>query len=148
MAEKTHEGRPPKLLCVVDEYTRECLAIVVARRITSHEMLMTLADLFLEHGIPEHIRSDNGHEFQAKFHSHVEDQGIRHVYIKPRSPNLNGKVERSHLTDKLEFHQLLAYTDDVDTWPRSSPPGRSPTTSTGPTADSEASRPMRSSRRR
>ena len=114
VAQKTHDGRPLKLLCVVDEYTRECLAIVVARRITSHEMLMTLADLFLEHGIPEHIRSDNGHEFQAKFHSHVEDQGIRHVYIKPRSPNLNGKVERSHLTDKLEFHQLLAYTDDFD----------------------------------
>ena len=60
------------------------------------------------------IRTDNGHEFQAKFHWHVEDQGIRHVYIKPRSPNLNGKVERSHLTDKQEFYQLLTYKDDVD----------------------------------
>ena len=57
---------------------------------------------------------DNGHEFQAKFHWHVEDQGMRHTYIKPRSPNLNGKVERSHLTDELEFYQLLEYTDDVD----------------------------------
>lgn len=60
------------------------------------------------------IRTDRGHEFQAKFHWHVEDLGMRHVYIKPRSPNLNGKVERSHLTDELEFYQLLTYTDDVD----------------------------------
>ena len=60
------------------------------------------------------VRTDNGHEFQTKFHWHVEDRGIRHVYIKPASPNLNGKVERSHLTDKLEFYQLLDYTDDVD----------------------------------
>jgi transposase InsO family protein len=60
------------------------------------------------------IRTDRGHEFQAKFHWHVEDLGMRHIYIKPRSPNLNGKVERSHLTDELEFYQLLTYTDDVD----------------------------------
>ena len=60
------------------------------------------------------IRTDNGHEFPAKFQWHVEDKGIRHVCIKPRSPQLNGKVERSHRTDKEEFYQLLTYTDDVD----------------------------------
>jgi transposase InsO family protein len=60
------------------------------------------------------VRTDNGHEFQAKFHWHVEDQGIRHAYIKPRSPQLNGKVERSHRTDDEEFYQLLTYKDDVD----------------------------------
>ena len=60
------------------------------------------------------VRTDNGHEFQAKFHWHVEDQGIRHAYIKPASPQLNGKVERSHRTDEQEFYQLLTYTDDVD----------------------------------
>ena len=60
------------------------------------------------------MRTDNGHEFQAKFHWHVEDQGIRHAYIKPRSPQLNGKVERSHRTDQEEFYQLLTYKDDVD----------------------------------
>ena len=53
-------------------------------------------------------------KFQAQFHWHVEDKGIRHVYIKPRSPQLNGKVERSHRTDQEEFYQLLTYTDDVD----------------------------------
>ena len=60
------------------------------------------------------IRTDRGHEWQALFHWHVEDKGIRHVYIKPRSPQLNGKVERSHRTDQEEFYQLLTYTDDVD----------------------------------
>jgi transposase InsO family protein len=60
------------------------------------------------------VRTDRGHEFQARFHWHVEDQGIQHVYIKPRSPHLNGKVERSHRTDQTEFYQLLTYTDDVD----------------------------------
>lgn len=60
------------------------------------------------------IRTDNGHEFQAKFHWHLEDLGIRHAYIKPRTPRLNGKVERSHGTDQREFYQLLSYKDDVD----------------------------------
>jgi transposase InsO family protein len=60
------------------------------------------------------VRTDRGHEWQARFHWHVEDQGVRHVYIKPRSPQLNGKVERSHRTDQEEFYQLLTYSDDVD----------------------------------
>ncbi len=60
------------------------------------------------------VRTDRGHEFQAQFHWHLADRGIRHVYIKPRTPRLNGKVERSHRTDKQEFYQLLTYTGDVD----------------------------------
>ena len=60
------------------------------------------------------IRSDRGHEFQALFHWHVADQGMEPVYIKPRTPQLNGKVERSHRSDKAEFYQLLTYKDDVD----------------------------------
>jgi transposase InsO family protein len=60
------------------------------------------------------IRTDQGHEFQARFHWHVEDQGMQHVYIKPHTPQLNGKVERSHRTDQTEFYQLLTYKDDVD----------------------------------
>ncbi len=60
------------------------------------------------------IRTDNGHEFQAKFHWHVEDQGIRHTYIKPSSPQLNGKVERSHRSDEQEFYQPLSTKGDVD----------------------------------
>ena len=61
------------------------------------------------------IRTDNGHEFKWQFRWHLEKElGISHVYIKPRSPNLNGKVERSHRTDKQEFYQLLTYKGDVD----------------------------------
>jgi len=60
------------------------------------------------------IRTDNGHEFQAKFHWHVEDLGIRHAYIKRGTPQLNGKVERSHRSDQQEFYQLLSYKGDVD----------------------------------
>jgi len=58
------------------------------------------------------IRTDNGHEFQAKFHWHVNDQGIDHAYIKKASPHLNGKVERSHRTDEDEFYRFLKYKDD------------------------------------
>lgn len=60
------------------------------------------------------IRTDNGHEFQSKFHAHLYDLGIEHVYIKPASPHLNGKVERSHRVDKQEFYQCFSYKGDVD----------------------------------
>ena len=60
------------------------------------------------------IRTDNRHEFQAKFHWHVEDLGIRYAYIKRGTPQLNGKVERSHRSDGQEFYQLLSYKGDVD----------------------------------
>jgi len=60
----------------------------------------------------KYVHTDNGHEFQSKFHWHCEDSGIIHRDIKPASPHLNGKVERSHLTDKQEFYQLLTYTGD------------------------------------
>ena len=62
----------------------------------------------------QQIRTDRGHEFQAQFHWHVEDLGIRHVYIKPRTPQLNAKVERSHRSDQEEFYQLLNHKSDVD----------------------------------
>ena len=53
------------------------------------------------------IQTDNGAEFQSRFHWHLEAQDIRHVYIRPRTPHLNGKVERSHRVDEQEFYQLL-----------------------------------------
>ena len=63
---RTREGRPLKLLNVVDEFTRECLAIEVARKQSSRDVLRTLAGLMVRHGVPKHIRSDNGAEFVAK----------------------------------------------------------------------------------
>jgi len=64
----------------------------------------------------ESIQTDNGAEFQAGFHWHVLDRGIRHVYIKPATPRLNGKVERSHRIDSEEFYRLLdgVVIDDSD----------------------------------
>jgi transposase InsO family protein len=53
------------------------------------------------------IQTDNGSEFAAQFHRHVQDLNIAHIYIKPRTPRLNGKVERSHRIDEEEFYRLL-----------------------------------------
>ena len=61
--EYTHDGRPFRMLTIVDEYTRECLAIDVARRMKCDDVLERLAWLFATRGVPEHIRSDNGPEF-------------------------------------------------------------------------------------
>ena len=66
MADRTADGRPNRMLTIVDEYTRECLAIDVAKRLTSEDVLERLSDLFVRRGVPEHIRSDNGSEFTAK----------------------------------------------------------------------------------
>jgi transposase InsO family protein len=62
------------------------------------------------------VQTDNGAEFQSQFHWHLEQQDIRHLYIRPRTPHLNGKVERSHRIDDQEFYQLLesdGISDDI-----------------------------------
>ena len=62
------------------------------------------------------VQTDNGAEFQSRFHWHLEERDIRHVYIRPRTPHLNGKVERSHRVDDQEFYQLLdndGIADDI-----------------------------------
>ena len=113
---KDSAGRPIKRFqyTAVDDATR-----IRALRIYKQQTQKN-AIKFINHVIDKFpfrihtVRTDNGHEFQSLFHWHVEDQGIQHVYIKPRSPTLNGKVERSHLSDEQEFFQLLSYTDDVD----------------------------------
>jgi transposase InsO family protein len=60
------------------------------------------------------IQMDNGHEWQAKFHWHCKDWGMRHLCIRPRTPRLNGKVERSHGADKTKFYQSISYKGDTD----------------------------------
>ena len=66
MHDRTHNGVPFRILNVIDEHTRECLTVKVARRLTHKDVLYVLLDLFLERGVPVHIRSDNGSEFIAK----------------------------------------------------------------------------------
>ena len=62
---RTHDGRPVRMLTLIDEFTRECLAIDVARRMTSEDVLERLSDLLIQRGPPEYIRSDHGPEFTA-----------------------------------------------------------------------------------
>ena len=66
MMDRTAEGRAFRRLTIVDEYSRECLAIDVARNLTSEDVLERLSDLFVRRAVPEHIRSDNGSDFTAK----------------------------------------------------------------------------------
>ena len=102
--DRTREGRPLKFLNVVDEYTRECLAIKVDRRQTSRDVLRTLAQLMLKHGVPEHIRSDNGPEFVAKaVRQWLSRLGVQTLFIEPGSPWENGYIEsfNGKLRDEL-----------------------------------------------
>ena len=94
VAERTHGGRPLRLLTVIDEYSRECLAIVVERRLRADDVLECLAGLFVRHGVPEYIRSDNGSEFTAKAVRHwLSRIGVQTLYIEPGSPWENGYIE-------------------------------------------------------
>jgi transposase InsO family protein len=95
VADRTHDGRPLRMLTVIDEYSRECLAIVVARRLTADDVLETLTKLFTEHGTPRHIRSDNGGEFTAKVvRRWLGSLGVETLYIAPGSPWENAYNER------------------------------------------------------
>lgn len=90
----THDGRTLRMLVLIDEYTRECLAIRMARRLGSYEVIETLADVMLRRGIPEHIRSDNGPEFVAKeLRKWLGKVGTGTLYIEPGSPWENGYCE-------------------------------------------------------
>ena len=83
-----------KMLTIIDEYTRECLAIVVERRLNSEDVLATLYGLFIERGVPEYIRSDNGSEFTAKaVREWLSNVGVKTLYIEPGSPWENGYNE-------------------------------------------------------
>ncbi len=101
---RTHDGRAFRLLTVIDEYSRECLAIRVARRLTSEDVLDQLTELFIQRRIPDHIRSDNGSEFTAKtVRKWLEELGIKTLYIEPGSPWENGYLEsfNGKLRDEL-----------------------------------------------
>ena len=94
MAARTADGRAFRILAIVDEYTRECLAMVVKRCITSQDVLDQLYMLFLVRGVPEHIRSDNGPEFTSKaVREWLSNLGVMALFIEPGSPWENGYVE-------------------------------------------------------
>jgi putative transposase len=102
--DRTHDGRPFRMLTLVDEFTRECLAIDVARRLRSDDVLERLAWLFATRGVPDHIRSDNGPEFTAKVvRSWLTRVRVKTLFIQPGSPWENGYVEsfNGKLRDEL-----------------------------------------------
>ena len=101
---RTHEGRPLRLLTVVDEYTRESLAIDVERKLNSESVLERLGELFVHRGIPAHIRVDNGPEFTAQaVRDCLSRLGVGALFIEPGSPWENGHSEsfNGKLRDEL-----------------------------------------------
>lgn len=101
---RTHEGLPLRLLVVVDEWTRECLAIDVARQLGSDDVLERLSWLMATRGVPDHVRSDNGSEFTATaVREWLGKVGVKTLYIEPGSPWENGYVEslNGKLRDEL-----------------------------------------------
>jgi transposase InsO family protein len=123
MMDRTHDGRPIKMLTLVDEFTRECLAIDVERRIGSDDVLERLKELFVERGTPQYIRSDNGPEFVAKAVTEwVRNLGVTTLFIEPGSPWENGYVEsfngklRDELLNTELFDTLLEAKVLVERW--------------------------------
>ena len=100
----TLDGRTVRMLNLINEYTRECLAIYVSRRINSNQVIEVLAAAMIEHGIPEYIRSDNGPEFVAiELRKWLAHTGARTLYIEPGSPWENGYCESFNSKLRDEF---------------------------------------------
>jgi putative transposase len=123
--DRTHDGRKFRMLNVVDEFTHECLAIRVNRKLQSTDVIDTLADLFILRGIPGHIRSDNGPEFVAQaVQDWIRAVGAKTAYIAPGSPWENGYVEsfnarlRDELLDGEIFYSLREAEIVIESWRR------------------------------
>ena len=123
MSGKTHDGRTLRMLTLIDEYTRECLAIAVARRLGRYEVIEALADVMLFRGIPEHIRSDNGPEFVAEeLRKWLAKLGTGTLYIEPGSPwengyceSFNGKLRDECLNGEI-FYSLKEAQVVIEKW--------------------------------
>jgi transposase InsO family protein len=125
MAARTHDGRPLRLLTVVDEYTRQCLAIKVGRQLRADDVLQCLTDLCVAHGVPDHLRADNGPEFTNRaVRSWLGRVGSRPLFIEPGSPWENGYVEsfngklRDELLDRELFYTLWEAQVLIEHWRR------------------------------
>ena len=104
MQDRTSEGRPIRLLTLLDEYTRECLSIDVDRALKTEDVLERLTHLFVTRGVPDHIRSDNGPEFTAqRVREWLGHLGVKTLFIEPGSPWENGYIEsfNGKLRDEL-----------------------------------------------
>ena len=120
---RTHDGRGFRMLTMIDEYTRECLAIEVSRFLKSNQVLEQLAYLFATRGVPEHIRSDNGSEFTAQaVRNWLDRLDVKTLYIEPGSPWENGYIEsfngklRDELLNLEIFETLLEAKVLIERW--------------------------------
>jgi transposase InsO family protein len=123
MLSRTEDGRPFRLLTLMDEFSRECLAIDVARKLNSQDVLERLADLFITRGVPDYIRSDNGSEFTAEtLQKWLQGIGVKTLFIEPGSPWENGYIEsfngrlRDELLNVEIFDTLLEAKVLIEGW--------------------------------
>jgi len=120
VTDRTADGRAFRILNIIDEYTRECLAMLVKRHITSQDVIDQLFELIIFRGIPEHIRSDNGPEFTANaVRRWLNRLGIKTLFIEPGSPWENGYIEsfNGKLRDELvnlEIFTILTEAKGID----------------------------------
>jgi putative transposase len=121
--DRTSDGRAFRILTIIDEYTRECLSILVKRHITSQDVIDQLFQLIIFRGIPEHIRSDNGPEFTAKaVRGWLNRLGVKTLFIEPGSPWENGYIEsfngklRDELLNREIFTTLLEAQILIEQW--------------------------------
>jgi putative transposase len=120
---RTHDGRSLRLLTLIDEYTRECLAIRVARRLNSFHVIDTLGEAMLLHGTPEHVRSDNGAEMRARrVRAWLGTVGTQPLFIEPGSPwengyceSFNGKLRDECLNGEI-FYSLKEAQVVIEMW--------------------------------
>jgi putative transposase len=123
--DRTHDGRKYRMLNVIDEFTHECLAIRVSRKLKAVDVIDVLSDLFILRGLPGHVRSDNGPEFVAKaVQEWIAAVGAKAAYIAPGSPWENGFIEsfnarlRDELLDGEIFYSLKEAKIVIESWRR------------------------------
>ena len=122
---RTSSGLPVRMLNIIDEYTRECLCIKVARKITAQNVLEEFFDLIVQKGLPDHIRSDNGPEFTAKaVREWLGKIWVTTLSIEPGSPwensyieSFNGKLRNELLNGEI-FTTLLEAKVLIENWRR------------------------------
>ncbi len=121
--DRTYNGTPFRMLTVIDEFTRECLAVVVDRKLKSTDVIEALSELFVQKGTPEHIRSDNGPEFCSRaVRGWLANIGVGPLFIEPGSPWENGYNEsfnaklRDELLDREIFYTLKEAKAMIERW--------------------------------
>lgn len=125
VADRTHDGKAFRMLCIIDEFSRESLAIRVARKLKATDVIEALCELFVARGIPAHIRSDNGPEFVAEaLRDWIATVGAKTAYIEPGSPWENGYCEsfngklRDELLNGEIFYTLKEAQIVIENWRR------------------------------